>query len=109
MSFLDKIENAGRLQKAFRRWHFSLTYRAPLRTTVGLDGKTVIKPRSYLDQLDEEEFRLAMLRIDEIFDAKPGTDDGYELEALSIAAEAYERRYEALLELARLDQEAGAI
>lgn len=65
-----------------------------MKATVGINGEMVFKPRTYLDPLNEAEFYAALDRIDELFDAKLGTLEGYELEVLSIAAEAYEKAKE---------------
>lgn len=39
-----------------------------------------------------EDYERTLRRIEEIFDAKPGTDEGDELEVLSILVDEYERR-----------------
>lgn len=93
MSFLEEIEQAGKMAASFRRWLSTVETPAPMKATVGINGEMVFKPRSYLDPLSEAEFYSALDRIDELFDAKPDTPDGYELEALSIAVEAYDRDY----------------
>jgi len=41
----------------------------------------------------EQEYQKALTRIEEIFDAKPGTGEGDELEVLGILVEDYEKRY----------------
>ena len=39
----------------------------------------------------EEDYRNAMLRIDALMDAEPGTEEGDELDVLATLVEAYER------------------
>ena len=41
----------------------------------------------------EEDYQLAMSRLETIFDAKRGTDEGDELEILSILIDKYENEY----------------
>lgn len=41
----------------------------------------------------EEDHRKALTRIEEIFDAKPGTPEGDELEILGILVEEFEKRH----------------
>lgn len=98
MSFLEEIEQAGKRSAGFWRWFSTVENRAPMKATVGINGKIVFKPRSHLDPLSEAEFNAAMDRIDELFAAQPGTPEGYELEALSIAVERYEKAAERDLE-----------
>lgn len=93
---LEEIDRIGNLKQGFRSWFSILpaSTQAPMKATVGINGEMVFKPRSYLDPLSEAEFYAALDRIDELFEAKPGTPEGYELEALSIAAEAHEKKEE---------------
>ncbi|HBF30979.1 ImmA/IrrE family metallo-endopeptidase [Rhizobium sp.] len=44
----------------------------------------------------EEDYDLALARLDEIFDAKPDTPDGDELEVLSLLLEKYEKEHHAI-------------
>ena len=41
----------------------------------------------------EKDYQKALERIEEIFDAKPGTNEGDELEVLGILADEYEKKY----------------
>lgn len=41
----------------------------------------------------EEEYDLALERLDKIFDAEPGTDEGDELEVLALIIEDYESKH----------------
>ena len=44
----------------------------------------------------EEDYDLALARLDELFDAKPGTPEGDELEVLSLLMEKYEKENHAI-------------
>ncbi|MCP2045350.1 type II toxin-antitoxin system HigA family antitoxin [Pontibacter sp. HSC-36F09] len=41
----------------------------------------------------EEDYQLALQRLEEIFDAEPDTQDGDELEILSFLIDSYEKEY----------------
>ena len=41
----------------------------------------------------EEDYQKALDRIEEIFDAKPGTEEGDELEVLGILVDEYEKKH----------------
>jgi len=41
----------------------------------------------------EEDYQKTLARIEEIFDARPGTKEGDELEILGILADEYEQKY----------------
>lgn len=41
----------------------------------------------------EKDYNLALARLDKIFDAKPGTDEGDELEVLGILVDQYENEH----------------
>jgi HTH-type transcriptional regulator / antitoxin HigA len=41
----------------------------------------------------EEEYKKALVRLEQIFDAEPGTDEGDELELLSLLIDNYENIY----------------
>jgi HTH-type transcriptional regulator/antitoxin HigA len=41
----------------------------------------------------EEDYELAMKRLDKIFDASPGTKEGDELEVLALLIEDYENKH----------------
>ena len=44
-------------------------------------------------ELSETEYKMAMKRIEHIFDAVPNTQEGHELEKLILLAEAYENKH----------------
>lgn len=41
----------------------------------------------------EDDYQKALDRIEEIFDAKPGSDEGDELETLGILVDEYEKKH----------------
>ena len=41
---------------------------------------------------EDADYEALLQRIDEIFDAKPGTEEGYELEVLLLLTESYQKK-----------------
>lgn len=62
---------------------------------VTLDGETLkkIKGLTKLNTPSESDYRMALKRIETIFNAKPGTPEGDELELLAYFVEAYEKEH----------------
>jgi hypothetical protein len=60
-----------------------------------LDDKTLkkIKGLSESNTPSEDDYRMALKRIEAIFDARPGTPEGDELEQLASFVEAYEEEH----------------
>lgn len=60
-----------------------------------LDGKTLKKIKAFTESVtpSENDYRLALKRIETLFDADPGTPEGDELEQLASFVEAYEEEH----------------
>lgn len=62
---------------------------------VTLDGETLKKIKGFTESNtpSESDYRMALKRIETIFNAKPGTPEGDELELLASFVEAYEEEH----------------